>query len=311
VPARPPSVPLVLWIGICAVSTASVLVRFAQQGAPSLSIAAGRLAIASLVLAPLALANHRAEVRALRARDLTLGLVSGAFLALHFATWIASLEHTSVASSVVLVTTAPLWVALLAPAFLGERVSRVTGVGIAIATIGGIVIAIGDAGAWGAAAGSGGLAWNARAIGGDFLALVGAWMMAGYLLVGRGLRARMHLVPYVFVVYGMAAVVLVVAAAVAGQGPADVAPRSWLWILLLALVPQLLGHSSFNWALRYLPTAFVALVLLGEPVGSAALAFVVLGELPSTLTLVGAGLVLAGIAVASRSAGREALAESL
>jgi drug/metabolite transporter (DMT)-like permease len=132
-------------------------------------------------------------------------------------------------------------------------------------------------------------------------------MMAGYLLVGRNLRSKLHLIRYIFLVYGMAAVVLVVTTILAGYNPFAIAPASWLWILLLALVPQLLGHSSFNWALRYLPAAFVAIVLLGEPVGSAILAYVVLGELPGPLTLLGAVLVLAGIAIASRSAGREAL----
>lgn len=304
--SRPRWAPLVLLLGIAAVSAASVLVRFAQRDASSIVIAAGRLTIASLVLAPATLVRHRRELRALSARDLALGLVSGVFLALHFATWIASLEHTSVVSSVVLVTTTPLWVALLAPAVLGERVSRTTWIGIFTATAGGVVIALGDTGAWSAGA----RGFGGHALWGDFLALAGAWMMAGYLLVGRGLRARMHLLPYVFVVYGMAAVVLVAAALASGHGPAGVPARAWLWILLLALVPQLLGHSSFNWALRYLPAAFVAIVLLGEPVGSAALAYAVLGELPSAVTLAGAALVLAGIAVASRSAGREALGET-
>jgi drug/metabolite transporter (DMT)-like permease len=297
-------VPLVLLLGIAAVSTASVMVRFAQEGAPSLVIAAGRLALATVVLAPFAIIRHRAELRSLSRRDLSLGLVSGVLLALHFATWIVSLEHTSVVSSVVLVTTTPLWVALLAPVFLRERITRKTWLGIAVAMIGGVVIGVSDLGSWGG--GSIDLPGD-RAVLGDFLALSGAWMMAGYLLVGRNLRSKLHLIPYIFLVYGMAAVVLVVTTILAGYNPFAIAPASWLWILLLALVPQLLGHSSFNWALRYLPAAFVAIVLLGEPVGSAILAYVVLGELPGPLTLLGAVLVLAGIAIASRSAGREAL----
>jgi drug/metabolite transporter (DMT)-like permease len=243
-------------------------------------------------------------------------LVSGIFLALHFATWITSLEHTSVVSSVVLVTTTPLWVAALAPLVLRERINRNTWVGIGLATAGGIIIGVGDIRTAGAAlsgassaAASGG-ARSGHVLFGDFLALSGAWMMAGYLLVGRSLRSKMSLIPYIFVVYGMAALVLVMVVLITGQELMGIPIAAWGWILLLALIPQLLGHSSFNWALRYLPAAFVAIVLLGEPIGSAVLAYIVLGELPGGLTLIGATLVLAGILIAWRAAGREALADA-
>ena len=128
--------------------------------------------------------------------------------------------------------------------------------------------------------------------------------MAGYLIAGRRLRARLALVPYVFVVYGMAALVLIGAAALAGQRPPSPGSPAWLWILLLALVPQLIGHSSFNWALRHLPATFVSVALLGEPIGSIALAYVVLAETPGPGKLLGAALTLAGIAIAARGATR-------
>ncbi len=289
---RPALTRLALLGGILAVSTASLLVRYAQADAPSLVIAAGRLGIATLVLAPLALARHRVALRALTRGDLALALVAGAFLALHFATWIASLERTSVVSSVVLVTTAPLWVALLAPLVLRERLAPLALLGLAVALAGGVAIALGDAGG-GALAG--------HALGGDLLALAGAWMMAGYLLVGRRLRTRLALVPYVFAVYGCAAVLLALAVLGAGLDPRALPPRAWGWIALLALVPQLLGHSSFNWALRFLPAALVSIALLGEPVGSAALAYAVLRETPSALTLAGAALILLGVFLAVRA----------
>jgi len=131
---------------------------------------------------------------------------------------------------------------------------------------------------------------------------VGAWMMAGYLLVGRRLRERLPLVPYVFVVYGMAAIVLLGACVVSGQGAAGLPRDTWLWIALLALVPQLLGHSTFNWALAHLPAAVVSVGLLGEPVGSAILAYIFLAEAPRPLEVGGAVLILAGIVVATRRA---------
>lgn len=306
---RPRSLSLpVLLLGILAVSTASIFIRYAQRDAPSLTIAAGRLVLATLALAPLALTRHRSTLARLRARELLLALLAGAFLALHFAVWIASLERTTVASSVVLVTTTPLWVALLAPLLLREPLTRTAAVGILLALAGGVIVGLSDAGGRQAARGIEAVAAASRggALLGDLMALSGAWMMTGYLLVGRRLRSGLALVPYVFVVYGMAAIVLVVMMAASGQSFSGLAPRTWIWLALLALVPQLLGHSSFNWALRYLPASFVAIALLGEPVGSTALAWALLREIPPPLTLGGAALVLTGIAVAARAAPRAA-----
>lgn len=290
--------PLVLVAGILAVSTASIFVRFAQGEAGSLVIAAGRLAIATLVLAPLALARHRAELRALSRRDLALALAAGALLAVHFGSWIASLALTSVLQSVVLVSTTPLWVALLAPAVLGEKLSRGVALGLLLAVAGGAVMAAGGA-APGAAGGPGDLRGGA-------LALLGAWAMAGYLLVGRGIRARLPLVPYVFVVYGAAAVALALAVLASGRPVAGLEPRTWGWIALLALVPQLVGHTSFNWALRHMKATPVAVVLFGEPVGAALLAFAVLGERPGAVRLAGAAVILAGVFLAARAGATEA-----
>jgi drug/metabolite transporter (DMT)-like permease len=286
--------PFILFLGILAVSAASIFVRFAQREADSLVIAAGRLGIATLVLAPVALARHRDALRALTHRDLALGLASGALLAVHFASWIASLALTTVLHSVVLVTTTPLWVALLAPLVLGERLSRGVTLGLLLAVAGGAVMAMGG-GAMpeGAAAPD---AWR-----GGSLALLGAWAMAGYLLVGRRVRARMALVPYVFVVYGAAAVILALAVALTGRRVAGLDAATWGWIALLAMVPQLIGHTTFNWALRHLPATPVAVVLFGEPVGAALLAFLVLGEAPTTVRLAGSVVILAGVFIAARA----------
>ena len=214
-PAGPPvsARPLrlgVLLLGVLAVSTASIFIRYAQAGAPSLTIAAGRLALAALLVAPLAMARHRGALARLGARQLGLALLAGAFLAAHFALWITSLEHTSVASSVVLVTTTPLWVGLLAPFVLREPLTRRLALGILLALAGGVVVGLADAGG-GIAAPRGG------ALLGDLMALAGAWMMAGNLLVARRLRAGLGLLPYVFLAYGAAAVILLLLMAAAGQ----------------------------------------------------------------------------------------------
>ncbi len=296
------TLPLGLLIAILAVSTASIFIRFAQRDAPSLVIAALRLTFASLVLAPLALTRNRDELRKLTRSDLLLALLSGLFLAIHFATWISSLEYTSVASSVVLVSTGPLWVALFSPIFLKEPLTRPVLLGISLALLGGTVIGLGDSCQL-----DGGLAClpfsefvQGKAFLGNFLALAGAWAVAGYLMIGRKLRAGMSLIPYIFVVYSIAAIVLLGIMAAAGQRPTGYPPIAYAWILLLALVPQLIGHSTYNWALRYLPAALVSITTLSEPVGSAILAYFILDERPTILTVLGGVLILAGIYLASR-----------
>jgi drug/metabolite transporter (DMT)-like permease len=288
--------------GILAVSTAAIFIRYAQQDAPSLVIAAFRLTLASAILAPIAWLRHRDELRALTRRALGLGLLSGFFLALHFAAWISSLEFTTVASSVVLVTTTPLWVAIFSPLFLRETPTRATIIGLALALLGGTIVGLSEACAWDGALSCPPLSEFTRgsAFLGNFLALVGAWMAAGYLIIGRKLREGMSLVPYISIVYGIAAIFLLVFMAAAGHSPFGYPPLTYLWLLLLALIPQLLGHSTLNWALRYVPASLVAVMLLGEPIGSTILALLVLAETPSTLEIGGGLLILTGIYVASR-----------
>jgi drug/metabolite transporter (DMT)-like permease len=303
---RPPPFPpaLALVFGILAVSTAAIFIRYAQGHAPSLVIAAYRLSLAALMLAPTALLRHRHELLRLGKKRIGLGVLAGVFLAFHFASWITSLEGTSVASSVVLVTTTPLWVALLSPFVLKERLSRLVLMGLGLALLGGMLIGLAGSCTWQAGQltclgvndllGQGALRAN-------LLALLGAVMAAVYLLIGRSLRSGLSLVPYIFVVYGAAAVVLVGMTLAAGQPLTGYPAQAYLWFALLALVPQLFGHSVFNWALRYLSAAFVAITLLGEPIGSTILAYFLLNEAPGGAELIGAILILTGIYIASRS----------
>ncbi|MBE0670566.1 MAG: DMT family transporter [Anaerolineales bacterium] len=296
--------PFAILIAILAVSTASIFIRYAQSdGAPSLVIAALRLTFASLILTPLALTKHRDEIKRFTQTEMLLGAGSGIFLAVHFATWITSLEYTSVASSVVFVATGPLWVALLSPMLLKEHLARMAVIGLALSIVGGAIIGLSDACTW-----TGGFTCPAlgdilqgRAAWGNFLALAGAWAVTGYLIIGRKLRAGMSLVPYIFLVYGMASIALIVIMFLSGNTPFGYAPKTYGWILLLAVLPQLVGHSTYNWALKYLPAALVAVTTLGEPIGSAVLAFFLLNETPAVTTIIGGVLILAGIYLASRS----------
>jgi len=296
--------PIALVVATLAVSTSSIFIRFAQMdGAPSLVIAALRMSIATILIAPIALTRHWDEIKRFTRTEILLGVFSGIFLALHFATWITSLEYTSVASSVVFVGTGPLWVALLSPMLLKEHISRVAIVGLALAVVGGAIIGLADACVW-----DGGLvcqslqdALQGRAMWGNFLALMGAWAVTGYLIIGRKLRAGTSLVPYIFLVYGMAAVTLVIILFVSGNTPFGYEAKTYGWIFLLAAIPQLIGHTTYNWALKYLNATLVAVTVLGEPIGSATLAFFLLNETPALMTMIGGALILVGIFLSSRS----------
>lgn len=293
-----------LAFGILAVSTGSILIRFAQEEAPSLVIAAYRLTIASLILAPIALVKRRQEISNLSRRDLILALVSGFFIALHFATWITSLEYTSVASSVVLVTTIPLWVALLSPLTIKEPISRLILWGMIIALVGGMIVGLSDTcqlDGFRLSCPSFTEFIGGKTFFGDLLAVIGAIMAACYMLIGRRLRGKISLISYIFIVYGMAAIVLIIIMFAAGYKPYPYSGETFLWFILLAIIPQLLGHSTFNWALKYVSAAYVSISLLGEPVGSTILAYFILQETPGGLKIFGAILILVGIYLASRS----------
>lgn len=292
---------LVLILGIFAVSTSALFIRLAQVEASSIVVAAYRLSLASLILLPFAW-QKRAELRRLNGKQLGLILLAGAFLAVHFATWITSLAYTSVASSVVLVTTTPLWVGLFSPLFLGERLTARLWVGLVVALCGGVLVGLSEAcqlGAAGLACPDAASFVQGRAFLGNGLALVGAFLAAGYLIVGRRVRPNLSLVSYISAVYATAAVLLVIMALVSGERLSGFSLPVYAWMLCLAVIPQLLGHTSYNFALGYLPAAFVSVAVLAEPVGASFLAAVALGELPTPLELIGGAIILTGIGLAT------------
>lgn len=310
-----PTAYLVLLVGVLAVSTASIFIRFAQSEVPSLVIATYRMALAGLLLAPAALWRSKQIQPTLEPAEKRQVLLAGLLLAFHFASWIASLELTTVVNSVVLVTTAPLWVAAASPVLLKEPVSRNAFVGLGLALVGGVLVGLSSIcsfTAGGIVCQEMGNFFQGKAALGNLLALMGAWFSAGYLVVGRRVRKKLHLMTYTFRVYGTAgltllAVTLLFGLALDASGGTNVAellfdysPISFVWMILLALIPQMVGHTAFNWSLAYLPAAFVSVALLGEPVGSTILAILFLHESPTVLQFVGAGFILAGIMVASR-----------
>ena len=271
----------VLLMGVVAVSFAAILVRLSE--APSLVVATYRLAISSLIVAPVGLVLRRRELRALRRGDIGWAALSGMFLTLHFVFWIASLEYTTVASSVVFVATSPVFVGIASHFLTRDKLSLTMSAGIGLAILGGMVIGWTD------------LELAGQALRGDLLAIVGAGMVGGYFMAGRRLRPTTSLLTYVTVVYSIAALGALALSILTKQRLTGYSAQTYVMLFLLAVGPQLIGHSSLNWALRHLPAAAVGVVTLGEPVGSTLLAFLLLSEVPPPFKVAGGGLILAGI----------------
>ena len=292
-----------LAVAVLAVSTSAILVRW--SGAPSLVKAFYRVLFTTLLLAPFAFTRYGAALRSLSGRDLLVAAGSGLALALHFATWFESLEWTSVAASVTLVQSQPVFVAVGATLLLDERVGRTKAAGIAVALCGMVLMSLAEGGSA-----------APRPLYGNALAVVGAVTVAAYYLAGRSLRQRVPLIPYVVVVYAVCALALfafVLGEALAGGaalGPTlfDYPVEEWLLFLGMAVGPGIFGHTVFNWALGHLEASVVSVSLLGEPVGSTLLAVVLLSEVPGVVTLVGGAIVLGGIYVTTRA--REDSAET-
>lgn len=273
---------LAVVLGVIAVSFASIFIRLSS--APPLVIAFYRLFFTFLILTPLALRNGaRAELGRMTARDLLLAACSGVFLALHFAVWITSLSYTSVASSTVLVTMQPLFVVAGGYLFLQERIGRSALFGAALALAGSALIGISD------------FRIGGLALWGDILAFSGAAFVAGYVLIGRNLRNHLSVTTYTFLVYGVASVCLLVFNLLGGQRLYPYPAADWVWFLALAVVPTIMGHNVFNWALRYVKAAVVSVSVLGEPVGASVLACLIFHEMPTVLQLAGGSLILTGL----------------
>jgi drug/metabolite transporter (DMT)-like permease len=281
-----------LVLGVVAVSFSAVLVR--EADAPALTVAFYRNAMAAVVLVPLAFARHREEIRSLRRKQIAAGVLSGVFLAAHFATWIDSLSYTTVAASSVLVVTQPIWIGLMGK-FWGEGLRRAALGGVALAFLGTLVVFGGDVGG------------SARELLGDALALIGAVFAAAYFVAGREVRREMSVLTYVSIVYTVCAVVLFVAAVATRSALTGFDAKTWWMFVLLTIGPQIGGHTVFNYLLGHLEAAVVAIAIMAEPVGAILLAMVFLNEQPPAASVVGGALILAGVFLAVRAQAREDL----
>ncbi len=274
---------LIVLIGIIACSSASILIKLCA--APALVIAFYRMTIASLFYWGTTVAK-KADFSSISRRELKFTILSGAFLALHFAAWISSLNYTSVASSVVLVQTSPIFVALGSYFFLKERITLKCVSGIVIAVAGGTIIAKFDT------------SNNSSAFTGNMLALLGAVGASGYFLIGRHIRKTMDILKYVILVYSAAALFLFVTVFI--QSPLlffGYDRHVYLFIVAIALIPQVVGHTSLNWALKYFSATAIAIFTLGETVFASIMAWMLLHESLPFYKISGGIILLTGVVI--------------
>jgi drug/metabolite transporter (DMT)-like permease len=290
---------LILVVGITAMSFAPIFVKFCED-VPAIMIATYRLTIASVIL--LAVCKFKGtRFKNIEKKDMLLSLLGGLFLAFHFVLWISSLKYTSVSSSIVLGTTNPIFVGIFSYLFLKEKQNIELIFGIALSFLGSAMIAIGDSGIQFVGTGA------KNPLIGDGLALASAVVASGYLIVGSKVRARLDVLIYVTLVYTMGAILLILVSIIQGIPFGGYRPSSYIYMVLLAIVPQLIGHTSINWALKHLKTSMIAITILGDPIGATFLAYVLFEESVGTLQMTGILLIFAAIILASRK-GRKELA---
>ena len=284
-----------VFAGVFFTSLSSIFIKLSDS--PSIIISAYRMLFASLLWFFPVLFKDLEELKKINLEDLGWCTLSGVFLALHFATWIASLKITTVASSTVLVSLSPVFVAVFSYFVFKERIKALSVVGIGVSIAGSILIALGDAQVGG------------HALRGDFLALAGAVFVGGYLLIGGKLRAWMGVRVYVFIVYTIAAVVLFLIAIATGVPIYPYPFEEILIFFLLAFFCSILGHSVYNWMLEYVSSTFVSVSTLGEPIFATFLAFIIFKEIPNILAIAEGAAVIAGLYIYIKSSSRRRIKE--
>ncbi|WP_047981038.1 DMT family transporter [Ornithinibacillus contaminans] len=269
-------------VGVISVSTSAVLVKLASE-APAAIIANYRLLFAVLLMAPIILLKYRHEFKLIQKKDWILSIVAGIFLAFHFILWFESLNYTSVASSVVLVTLQPIFAFIGTFLFFRERFTPGAIISMIIAILGSVIISWGD------------FQLSGMALFGDILAFIGAIAITAYFLLGQNARKRLSLMTYTFVVYGVSSITLIVYNLLVQNPFVGYPADNWIIFLVLAIVPTFLGHTLFNWALKWLSTSTISMAIVFEPIGASILAYFVLHEKITWSQWLGGTIVLFGL----------------
>ena len=274
---------IILFIGVLAVSTSAIFVKLATAQAGV--IAFYRLFFSVLLMLPIFLLKYRNELRLIVKRDWILTIISGIFLAFHFIFWFESLNYTSVASSTVLVTMQPLFAFIGAYLFFKEVITVKAIISAIVAIIGSVIISWGD------------FQVSGMALFGDVLALIACGLITGYLLFGQDVRKRMSLITYTFLVYSFSSITLLVYVVIKGEALFGHSNSDWMYFLLLAIIPTLLGHTLFNWSIKWISTTAISMAILLEPVGAAILAYYILDEHIMFSQVIGGVIIIIGILI--------------
>ncbi|MCM3612504.1 DMT family transporter [Planococcus sp. MERTA32b] len=278
-PAIHPYMPIIIGVISVAMSAIFVKMTVADSGVTAFY----RMLFSILIMSPVFFLKYTHELKKLSKRDWGFTTIAGIFLAFHFILWFESLNYTSVASSTVLVTLQPLFAFAGTYFFFKESLSIKTIVSALIAIGGSVLIAYGD------------FQISGQALFGDILALIACALITAYLLFGQDIRKRLSLMTYTFVVYGVSTITLFFYIIIKGESFGPYPAQEWMWFILLALIPNLFGHTLFNWALKWVSTNVISIAILFEPVGAAILAYFILGELLSASQIIGGTVVITGI----------------
>lgn len=272
------------WIlaGTFFTSISSIIIRFSE--APSLVIAAYRMLFTTMMLVIPVYLNNRSEFENLNRNNLVMCLLSGVFLALHFATWIQSLQMTTVANSTILVSCSPIFVAAINYFLLKERINKSMVIGISMSLLGTIIIGMGSSQGTG----------NSMLIG-NILAFMGAIFVAGYLVIGGIVRKNVSAGVYVFIVYSVSAIVLFVMCFVTGTPLYPYPVREFSLFFTLAFFSSILGHTVYNYLMKYFSSTLISVSTLSEPIFASLMALLIFMEIPSVYTIIGGIIIIAGI----------------
>jgi drug/metabolite transporter (DMT)-like permease len=282
------------FIGMIAASIAGtfagIFIRLAlQAGMPVPLIVAGRLSLAAIILTPFVLRSHRTELAQLTRKDLMIAGFAGFWLALHFVWMVFAIENTSILIVQVIVNTGPIWVAFLEVKFLNTRLTRMVWVASVLTLIGGSVIAIGS----GMSEGVG-----EHALLGAFLALISAIASSIYLTIGRHIRSKVSLIPYIWVVFSAGSITALIIVAATRTAIFGYNADAYFWLLMITLIPQLMGHAGFNYALGYFPATIVAIASQSISVTAPLAAFLIFQEVPIATDLLGSVIIMTGVLLA-------------
>ena len=285
-PIQPATVKLVVLLGVLSVSSSAILIRL--SAAHYVTAASFRMLFTVLLMAPTMAYRLRGRPASVAEAPMDgaariWSIIGGVFLALHFGFWFKSLQLTSVSTATVLVNTHPLFVMVLGALLLGEKVPAAAVLWMLVAMAGSAGLALGGTG------------FGETALEGNILAVAGAGFVSVYMVIGRHIRRRVSLLRYTFVVYLAAAATLLLYAVITGAYLGPFPPREYIIFLAMAVFPTLLGHSVFNWALKYLRMSFVSTAILGEPVFATILAMIVFSEIPGPWTILFGAVVIFSI----------------